>query len=491
MAEEAGMVEGYVESIPARAADFSGWYRAVVLRAELADYAPVRGCIVFRPYGFAVWELMQARLDRRFKAAGVSNAYFPLFIPESLLQREADHVEGFAPEVAWVTHGGREELHERLAVRPTSEAIIGAMFSKWVQSYRDLPLVLNQWGSVVRWEKETRPFLRTTEFLWQEGHTAHATEAEAEERARRMLEVYRAFFEEDLAVPVIAGQKTETEKFAGAHHTYSVEAMMGDRQALQAGTSHHLGDHFARVFNIQFLDADGQRRFAHQTSWGLSWRSVGAVIMVHGDDAGLILPPVVAPYQVVIVPIWRKDAEREAVLAAAREVADALAPTIRVHLDATDRTPGWKFNEWELRGVPLRLELGPRDIASGSAVLVRRDVVTAEGKRAKVVVPQADLAARIPPLLDEIQATLHQKALAFRAAHTYRVADQEEFKRVMADGGGFLAAHWCGSPACEAAIKAETTATIRTIPFDAPAEAGACIRCGQPSERRVIFARSY
>lgn len=485
------MAESYVEEVPDKSADFSAWYRAVVLRAELADYAPVRGCIVFRPYGYAVWELMQAHLNRRFKATGVQNAYFPLFIPESLLQREAEHVEGFAPEVAWVTHGGQEQLHERLAIRPTSEAIIGAMFSKWVQSYRDLPILLNQWCSVVRWEKETRPFLRTAEFLWQEGHTVHAGAAEAEERARLMLDVYRAFYEEDLAVPVIAGQKTDAEKFAGAHHTYSVEAMMGDRQALQAATSHHLGDHFARVFDIQFLDADGARKYAHQTSWGLSWRSLGALIMVHGDDAGLVLPPKVAPYQAVIVPIWRKDAEREQVLVAARSLAATLATAARVHVDETDRTPGWKFNEWELRGVPVRIELGPRDIASGSAIVVRRDVATPEGRREKLTVAQADLPGRIPALLDLVQANLYARALAFREAHTHRVDDYGAFKELMATGGGFLAAHWCGSPECEAAIKVETTATIRTQPFDAPPEEGRCIKDGRPSRRRVIFARSY
>ena len=485
------MVDTYVESIPDKSVDYSAWYRAVVLRAELADYAPVRGCIIFRPYGYAIWELMQAHLDRRFKATGVQNAYFPLFIPESLLQREAEHVEGFAPEVAWVTHGGQEELHERLAIRPTSEAIIGATYSKWIQSYRDLPILLNQWCSVVRWEKETRPFLRTAEFLWQEGHTVHAGAAEAEARARLMLDVYRAFYEEDLAMPVIPGQKTEAEKFAGALYTYSVEAMMGDGQALQAATSHHLGDHFARVFDIQFLDTDGQRKYAHQTSWGLSWRSLGGLIMVHGDDAGLILPPKVAPYQAVIVPIWRKEAERETILAAARALADSLAPTVRVHLDTTDKTPGWKFNEWELRGVPLRLELGPRDIAGNSAVVVRRDVVTAEGRREKLVVPQAELPTRLPALLDEVQANLYARALAFRQARTYPVDDYADFKQRMNAGDGFLEAHWCGSAACEASIKAETTATIRNQPFAAADEAGACIYCGAPSPRRVIFARSY
>ncbi|HXR66438.1 MAG TPA: proline--tRNA ligase, partial [Ktedonobacteraceae bacterium] len=365
--------EKFVEEIIDQEDNFSQWYNQIVRKAELADYAPVRGCMIIRPYGYAIWENLQRLLDARFKETGVDNAYFPLLIPRSFLEREAEHVEGFAPEVAWVTRGGGEELEEPLAIRPTSETIIGHSFAKWIQSYRDLPLLLNQWNNVMRWEKRTALFLRTSEFLWQEGHTAHRTLAEAEERTRMMLEVYRSFTEEDAAIPVIAGRKSENEKFAGALRTYSIEAMMGDGKALQSGTSHNLGDNFARGFDMQFLDADGQRKYCFTTSWGMSTRMIGGIIMVHGDKNGLMLPPHLAPYQVVIVPIWRKEQEKEAVAGLVSRVEKMLKGKVRVRVDWSENTPGWKYNEWEMRGVPVRMEVGPRDVQNNSVMLVRRD----------------------------------------------------------------------------------------------------------------------
>src|SRR5579885_998611 len=364
--------EKYVDEIVDQEDNFSKWYNQVVRKAELADYAPVRGCMIIRPYGYAIWENMQQHLDRRFKETGVVNAYFPLLIPRSFLEREAEHVEGFAPEVAWVTCGGNEELEEPLAIRPTSETIIGHSYARWIQSYRDLPLLINQWNNVMRWEKRTVLFLRTAEFLWQEGHTAHRTIEEAEERTRMMLEVYRAFAEEDAAMPVIAGLKSENEKFAGALRTYAIEAMMGDGKALQSGTSHNLGTNFAKSFDIQYLDADGQRKYCATTSWGLSTRMIGGLIMVHGDPSGLILPPRVAPYQVVIVPIWRKEADKALVSEVVERVEKMLKGKVRVKVDMSENTPGWKFNEWEMRGVPVRMEIGPRDVQNNSVVLVRR-----------------------------------------------------------------------------------------------------------------------
>src|SRR5216684_4464572 len=407
--------ESFVTEITPRSQDFSKWYLDVVRRAELADYSPVKGCMVIRPYGYAIWELIQAALDRRIKATGHVNAYFPLFIPESLLHKEAEHVEGFAPQVAYVTHGGGEELEEKLVVRPTSEAIIGTMYAKWIQSWRDLPILINQWANVVRWEKVTRPFLRTTEFLWQEGHTAHETEAEAEEETLKILELYKEMVETELAMPVITGRKSETEKFAGALRTYSIEALMGDGRALQAGTSHNLGQNFAKAFDITFQARDKSVQHVWGTSWGVTTRLVGAIIMTHGDDSGLILPPLIAPFQVVIVPIGR-DNWRETVLPRAQEIKRELEVAgIRVTLDERDERPGWKFAEWELRGVPLRLEIGPKDIEKSQVLIARRDT------REKIAVPMADLSARVGELLTDIQRTLLDRARTFRDEHTRRV----------------------------------------------------------------------
>jgi prolyl-tRNA synthetase len=485
--------ESYVDELTDKSDDYSRWYTEVILKAQLADYAPVRGCMVIRPYGYSLWENMQALLDARFKATGHTNAYFPLLIPESFLAKEAEHVAGFAPEVAWVTQGGNEKLEERLAIRPTSEAIIGMMYSKWVQSWRDLPILINQWCNVMRWEKVTRLFLRTTEFLWQEGHTVHRTGEEAEAETLKMLGVYKAFVEEDLAIPVIAGRKSEAEKFKGAETTYSIEAMMGDGKALQAGTSHNLGQHFAKVFDITFQDMDGERKHAWQTSWGVSTRLIGAIIMVHGDDAGLVMPPKVAPTQVVVVPIWRKEGEKEEVATFVDQLRTSLSG-IRIQVDWDDEhTPGWKFNEWEMRGVPLRLEVGPRDVRSQQVVLVRRD------NRAKEIVPLSNVQARIDELLVQIQSDMFEKARAFMEERTRVVNSFEEFKReILAESEGgrraqsrFLLAHWCGSQDCEAKIKDATAATIRNVPLDSELEEGSCVWCGSPSGRRVVFGRSY
>ncbi len=476
----------FVTEITPRSEDFSRWYLDVVRRAELADYSPVKGCMVIRPYGYAIWELMQQALDSRFKATGHVNAYFPLFIPESLLRKEAAHVEGFAPQVAWVTHGGSEELEERLVVRPTSEAIVGVMYAKWIQSWRDLPLLLNQWANVVRWEKVTRPFLRTTEFLWQEGHTAHETEAEAEEEALRMLGVYKDFAERELAMPVIEGRKSESEKFAGAVRTYSIEALMGDARALQIGTSHHLGQNFAKVFDITFQARDKSVQHVWQTSWGMSTRLIGGVIMMHGDDSGLILPPNVAPYQVVIVPIPRGNWQ-ETVLPQAEAIRDELtAACVRVKLDARDAyTPGWKFAEWELRGVPLRLEIGPRDIEQSQVMLVRRD------NREKAPVARAQLAARVSQLLREIQQALFDRARQCLDERTTRIDAYDEFKQTMEGRPGFVVAPWCGQTACEAAIKADTQATVRSLPMNGADVTGQCVRCDAPAREVAYFAKAY
>lgn len=484
----------YVEELTDKSDDYSRWYTEVILKAKLADYAPVRGCMVIRPYGYALWENMQRLLDARFKATGHQNAYFPLLIPESYLAREAEHVAGFAPEVAWVTQGGSEPLEERLAIRPTSEAIIGMMYSKWIQSWRDLPVLINQWCNVMRWEKVTRLFLRTTEFLWQEGHTVHRTEEEAQEETLRMLETYRSFLEEELAIPVIAGRKTEAEKFKGAEKTYSVEAMMGDGKALQAGTSHNLGQHFAKVFDITFQDMDGERKYAWQTSWGVSTRMIGAIIMVHGDDAGLVMPPRVAPIQVVVVPIWRKEQEKEQVAEFIKQIEGMLKGAIRFQVDWDDEhTPGWKFNEYEMRGVPIRMEIGPRDVKNGQVVLVRRD------NRAKEFAPVEGLLPRLEALLEEIQTSMFGKAKAFMEERTISVDSYDEFKAQITVAGGpgerahsrFILAHWCGSAECEAKVKEDTAATIRNIPIDGPKEEGKCLLCGGTTEGRVTFGKSY
>ena len=480
--------ERTLKEITPRSADFSQWYLDVVLKAELADYGPVKGCMIVRPYGYAVWEAMQADMDRRIKETGHVNAYFPLFIPKSFLEKEKEHVEGFSPECAWVTIGGGEELDEPLAIRPTSEAMICSMYAKWVRSWRDLPVLINQWANVVRWEKVTRPFLRTTEFLWQEGHTLHATAEEAEEETLRMLQVYRSFCEETLAMPVVWGRKSESEKFAGALRTYAIEALMGDGKALQAGTSHNLGQHFATAYGIEFLDKDQQRALPWSTSWGTSTRNIGGLVMTHGDDSGLILPPRVAPHQVVIVPIPpRKGDWNEAVLPKAREVQAALRGAgVRVHLDDRDQQqPGFKYADWEMRGVPIRLEIGPKDIEKEQVVLVRRDT------REKAFVPLAGLAAAVKERLETVQADLLARARKFVADNTTRVSGYDEFKQVMADRRGFLVAGWCEDAACEAAIKQETKATVRVIPIEGQAAPSACVRCGKPSPREVYFAQAY
>lgn len=472
--------------------DYSRWYQDVVYKADLADLSPVRGCMVIRPYGYALWEHMQRAMDDRIKATGHENLYFPLFIPYSFLMKEAEHVEGFAPEVAIVTRAGGEELEDPLVVRPTSETIIGYMYAQWVHSYRDLPLLYNQWANVVRWEKRTRPFLRTSEFLWQEGHTVHRTEDEAQTETLLILkDVYQDFVERELAIPVIPGLKSESEKFAGALRTYSIEAMMGDGRALQAATSHNLGQNFARSFGIEFQDADGQVKTAWTTSWGASTRLIGALIMAHGDANGLRMPPRVAPTQAIIVPIWRKDEEREAVAALVNQVEATLRGVgVRVKSDWREERPGWKFNEWELRGVPIRIEIGPRDAAAGQVTLVPRT-----NRAAKESVPAEGVATRVPALLDEIQRTLYAQALAFRESRTYQASDYEAFKRLMVnrESLGFVEAWWCGDAACEAAIKAETQATIRNLPLaqpDRPADAR-CVHCDKPATEWAIFAKAY
>ncbi|MEI6510251.1 MAG: proline--tRNA ligase [bacterium] len=479
------MAEEYVTAIPKKSEDFSEWYVQIVRRAELADYTPVKGCMVYRPYGYAIWELIQGALDRRLKATGHQNAYFPLFIPESFLAKEAEHVKGFAPEVAWVTQGGGEELEERLAIRPTSEAIIMHMYAKWVRSYRDLPILINLWNNVVRWEKVTRLFLRTTEFLWQEGHTVHRTSEDAMEETLRIAEIYRDLIENELAIPVHVGRKSEQEKFAGAQATFALEALMPDGKALQAGTTHFFGQNFAKAFEIKYLDSDGEQKYAWSTSWGVSTRLIGGLIMAHGDDAGLVLPPRVAPIQVVVVPIFYGN-EQEEVIRKAHELAQMLIGAgLRVKVDDRDEyTPGWKFSEWELRGVPLRLELGPRDLAASSAILVRRD------NRKKEKVSWEALLSRIPALLEEIQSSLFERAKEFRTANTRRTSDYVQFQKVMEEQRGFLLSPWCGESACEDKIKADTTATVRCLTTDA-AEGAACLCCGRPAAHWAYFAKSY
>jgi len=475
-----------VTEITPRSQDFSRWYTDVIRRAELADYSPVKGCMVIRPYGYAIWELIQQALDRRFKDTGHVNAYFPLFIPESLMMKEAEHVKGFAPQVAWVTRGGDEDLEEKLIVRPTSEVMIGTMYAKWVHSWRDLPILINQWANVVRWEKVTRLFLRTTEFLWQEGHTAHETEEEAEAETRRILGIYKEVAETELAMPVVDGLKTDSEKFAGALRTYSIEALMGDGRALQAGTSHNLGQNFAKAFDITFQARDKSLQHVWGTSWGVSTRLVGALVMTHGDDSGLVLPPRVAPYQVVIVPIPRGNWQ-ETVLPRARGIQQELSASgIRVKLDDRDMyTPGWKFAEWEMRGVPLRLEIGPKDIERKQVLLVRRDT------REKIPTPADELPARVRDLLEQIQRSLFDRAKRFRDEHTTATDSYEEFKRILEGRPGFVISGWCGDAACEAHIKADSQATIRNLPFDTPKAADSCVKCGRPAVATAYFAKAY
>jgi len=479
--------ERLVTQITPKSEDFSRWYVDLIRRAELADYAPMKGMMVIRPYGYAIWENIQKLLDKRIKASGHINAYFPLFIPESFLRKEMEHLKGFAPEVAWVTHGGDDELEERLAVRPTSEAIIGYMYSKWIKSWRDLPVLINQWANVVRWEKVTRPFLRTTEFLWQEGHTAHESYEEAQAETLLILEMYREFVENELAIPVIYGRKTEREKFAGALATYAIEALMSDGKALQMGTSHNLGQHFARVFNIRFEDRNQELQYAWQTSWGVSTRLIGALVMAHGDDSGLVFPPQVAPIQMVIVPIsignWK-----ETVLPVAKEIKNNLQNFgFRVFLDdRAEYTPGWKFSEWEMRGVPLRLEIGPRDIKNNQVVAVRRE------NPVKIALEISNLEIKVKQLLAEIQKAIYDKALAFQKENTYEVTSYQDFKSVIEEKRGFIKAFWCGSEDCEARIKEETMATIRVIlQSQEKPEKGKCVYCQKDAEIMAVFARAY
>src|ERR1700747_682086 len=460
------------EKLPTRAQDFSEWYNQLVLKAQLADYAPVRGCMIVRPYGWALWENIQAALDRRFKATGHQNVAFPLLIPKSFIEKENHHVQVFSPELAVVTIGGGEELAEPLILRPTSETIIGHMWSKWIQSYRDFPVLMNQWNSVVRWELRTKLFLRTLEFYWQEGHTAHATQQEAMDETRQMLDVYTDFAVNEAAIPVIPGAKSDAEKFAGADLTYSIEAMMGDGKALQAGTSHYLGQNFAQAFEVKYLDHTGVQQHCWTTSWGLSTRFIGAIIMVHGDDQGLVLPPKLAPYQVVIVPIFKNDEEQAAVMGAARKLkAELVKARIRVTLDEREgQSPGWKFNDWEMRGVPVRMELGPKDVAKQAAVLARRD---RPGREGKVSVSLPDVATTIEKLLDEIYRSIYQKALAFRKANTHDARTYDELKKAVETGFAF--SYWCGSAECEARIKEEIRATMRCIPLEQSGGTGVCV----------------
>lgn len=480
--------ERFVKKITLKSVDFSRWYVEIIQKAELADYAPVKGMMVIRPYGYAVWERIQRLVDDRIKKSGHSNAYFPLLIPESFLQKEAEHLEGFAPEVAWVTHGGKEELEERLAVRPTSEAIIGNMYAKWIKSWRDLPLLINQWANVVRWEKVTRPFLRTTEFLWQEGHTAHESFEEAQDETLMILSLYKEFVENELAIPVISGKKSKREKFAGALETFAIEAMMSDGKSLQMGTSHNLGQQFSKVFNIRFEDRNQKLQYVWQTSWGVSTRLIGALVMAHGDDSGLKFPPNIAPVQVVIVPIsagnWKEN-----VLPLARNIEEKLGEEgLRVKLDEREEfTPGWKFSEWEMRGVPLRVEIGPKDIEKKQVVVVRRDT----GKKENVT--QASMNRKVPEILREIQKNMFEMALKFQQENTREVKDYEEFKAIMESKKGFIKAFWCEDQVCEEKIKEETMATIRVILLDQDKKAarGKCVFCQKPTETVVYFGRAY
>jgi prolyl-tRNA synthetase len=481
----------FVASITPQSQDFPAWYNDVVLKAQLADYSPVRGCMVIRPYGYALWESMRDELDRHIKRTGHDNVYFPLFVPRSLLEKEAEHVEGFNPQVAWVTHAGGEELKEWLAIRPTSEAIISEVVKDWIQSYRDLPMLLNLWNNVVRWELRTRLFLRTAEFLWQEAHTFHATEQEAADEVATGLEAYRAVSEDWLAIPVIRGAKTRNETFPGAVYSHAIEAMMRDTKALQAGTSHMLGQNFAQAAGIKFLDRDNVQKAPYGTSWGFSTRMVGATIMAHGDDGGLVLPPNVAPTQLVIVPIFRSEDDRVAVAGAIEQVEKSLADVqtksgpLRVKVDWREESPGYKFNHWELRGVPFRLEIGPRDVAAGQGVLVRRV------DRDKQTMGLNALAGELPSRLADYQTQLFQRALDFRAENTHLADTYDEFKAILDKEGGFLMAPWCGDGACEKQVNADTGATIRVIPFDSPDEPGKCLVDGRPSGRRALFARAY
>ncbi|WP_164214577.1 proline--tRNA ligase [Virgibacillus sp. YIM 98842] len=472
----------FVEKITAMEEDFAQWYTDVVKQAELVEYGQVRGTMIIKPYGYAIWENIKDELDKKFKETGHSNVSFPLFIPESLLQKEKDHVEGFAPEVAWVTHGGDEELAERIAVRPTSEVLFCEYYSKNIHSYRDLPKLYNQWGNVVRWEKTTRPFLRTSEFHWQEGHTAHATSEDAAEETERMLGIYADLVESYLAIPVVQGRKTESEKFAGANYTLTIEALMHDGRALQSGTSHHFGSGFAEAFDITYLDKEGKSQYVHQTSWGLSTRIMGALIMVHGDNRGLVIPPNIAPTQAKIVPIAQ---HKEGVLDKAYELRDRLKNIVRVDIDPSDKTPGWKFNETEIKGIPVRIELGPKDIEKDQVVLVRRD--TGE----KEFVALNGVEERLPALLEEVQQNLFNKAKSHLEEKTSVAANMDEFKKTLEENTGFIKAMWCGREECEEKIKEETTATSRCIPFEQEKISDTCVCCGKEAKELVYWAKAY
>ena len=472
-----------VEEITSMDVDFAQWYTDVVKKAELTDYTSVKGCMVIKPAGYAIWENIQKELDARFKAVGVENVYLPMFIPESLLQKEKDHVEGFAPEVAWVTHGGMEELQERLCVRPTSETLFCDFYAKEIQSYRDLPKVYNQWCSVVRWEKTTRPFLRSRELLWQEGHTAHATAEEAEERTQQMLNVYADFCEEVLAIPVIRGRKTDKEKFAGAEATYTIESLMHDGKALQSGTSHNFGDGFAKAFGIQYTAKDNTLQYVHQTSWGMTTRMIGAIIMVHGDNSGLVLPPRIAPTQVMVIPIAQ---HKEGVLDKAYAIRDELIQAgFKVKVDDSDKSPGWKFSEQEMKGIPVRIEIGPKDIEAGQAVIVRRDT------REKIVTALENLSAKLAQVLDTMQKEMLERARAHRDSHTYDVQTYEEFVKTINEKPGFVRAMWCGDQACEDKIKEDTTATARCMPFKQEKLSDVCVCCGKPAKALVYWGKAY
>ena len=475
----------FVEHITSQSEDFSRWYTDVVKNAELMDYSDVKGCMVIKPYGYGIWELIQNELDARFKATGHKNAYFPLLIPESLLMKEAEHVEGFAPEVAWVTHGGGEKLAERLAIRPTSETIICSMYYKWIQSYRDLPMLLNQWCSVLRWEKTTRPFLRSSEFLWQEGHTVHETQAQAEEETLRMIGVYREFSENVLAIPVIVGQKSQKEKFAGADHTYTMEGMMPDGRALQMGTSHNLGQNFAKGYDIKYLSREGKQEYAWQTSWGVSTRLIGGLIMVHGDDRGLKLPPKVAPTQCMVIPV---AAHKPGVTEKAQELTAALkAAGIRTEIDEREQSVGWKFNECEMRGIPVRIELGPKDLEQGHVVAVRRDTLE------KIVLPWEGLEDAIKQLLEDIHANMFEMAKKYRDEKIYEASNFDEFVKNVEEGQGFVRAPWCDETACELEIKEKTGITTRCMPLfeDFDVTGCTCVHCGKPAKKIMYFGKSY
>ena len=479
MAEEKKLVE----AITSMNDDFAQWYTDVVKKAELMAYSSVKGFMIFKPAGYALWENIQKELDKRFKETGVQNVYMPMLIPESLLEKEKDHVEGFSPEVAWVTKGGLNDLQEKLCVRPTSETLFCDFYKDEIQSYRDLPKVYNQWCSVLRWEKETRPFLRSREFLWQEGHTAHATAQEAKERTLQMLNIYADFCEQVLAIPVIKGQKTEKEKFAGAEATYTIESLMHDGKALQSGTSHNFGDGFAKAFGIQYTDKDNKLKHVYQTSWGATTRLIGAIIMVHGDDSGLVLPPRIAPVQVDVIPIMQKKA---GVLDKAYEVKEKLINAgLRVKVDDSDKNPGWKFSEQEMRGIPVRVEMGPRDIEANQAIIVRRDT------REKITVSIDELDVKIKEVLDTMQNDMLERARKHRDTHTYTATDYEEFKDIVANKQGFVKAMWCGDQACEDKIKEDTTATSRCMPFKQEHLSDVCVCCGKPAKHMVYWGKAY